>query len=100
MLVIQESFEDRPGHFSFSGNFHAESHLLGITFHIVDSVHNPLLVIMVGDQLDCEKVFTAPDEHLEHLLVLASVLLKVVERVIEFFGNHVEDVDVLQCGFG
>ena len=76
-------------------SFHAEPHLLKITFHVVNSVHNPLLIVMVGDQLDCEKMFTAPDEHLEHLLVLAGVLLRDVERVTEFFGNHIEDVGVI-----
>ena len=45
-------------------------------------------------------MFATPDEHLEHFLVLAGVLLRVVERVARFLGDHVGDVGVLQCGFG
>ena len=45
-------------------------------------------------------MFTTPDEHLEHFLVLAGVLLKIVERVARFLGNHIGDVGVLWCGFG
>ena len=94
-LVIQESLEGGSGYFSFTGSFHVKPHLLGIALHVVDSIHDPLLVVMVGDWLDCEKVFTAPDECLEYLLVLTGVLLGVVERMTGFFGNHIRDVGVL-----
>ena len=45
-------------------------------------------------------MFATPDEHLKHFLVLAGVLLRVVERVVRFLGNHIRDVGVLRCGFG
>ena len=100
VLVIQESLEGSPGHVSLTRDLQLGPHFLGVTFHVVDCVHNPLLVFTISDWPESEEVFTTPDEHLEHLLVLAGVLLKVVERVARFLGNHVRDVGVLQCGFG
>ena len=100
MLVIQESFEGESRYFNFTSSLYMKSHLLRIILHIIDNVHNPLLVTMVGDQLDCEKVFATSDEHLNYLLVLAGVLLKVIERMTEFFGNHIGVVKVLQYEFG
>ena len=100
MLVIQESLEGSPGHVSFTGDFQSEPHFLGVAFHIVDCIHDSLLVFMISNWLQGEEVFTTPDEHLEHFLVLAGVLLRVVEEVVRFLGNCVRDVRVLQCGFG
>ena len=100
VLVIQESLEGSPGHVSLTGGLQSRSHFLEIIFHVVDYVHDPLLVFTISDWLEGEEVFTTPDEHLEHFLVLASVLLKVVERVVRFLSDHVGDVGVLQCGFG
>ena len=45
-------------------------------------------------------MFTTPDEHLEHFLVLAGVLLRVVERVVRFLSDCIGDVGVLWCRFG
>ena len=100
MLVIQESFEGSPGYVSFTGGFQSRSHFLGIIFHVVDCVHNPLLVFTISDWPESEEVFATPDEYLEHFLVLAGVLLKVVERVVRFLGDCIRDVEVLQCEFG
>ena len=100
MLVIQESLEGSPGHVSLTGGLQLRPHFLGVTFHIVDCVHDPLLVFTINDWPEGEEVFTTPDEHLEHFLVLAGVLLRVVERVARFLSDHVRDVGVLQCGFG
>ena len=100
VLVIQESLEGSPGHVSFTGNLQSEPHFLRVAFHVVDCVYDLLLIFTISDWLKGEEVFTTPDEHLEHFLVLASVLLRVVERVVRFLGNHVGDVEVLQCGFG
>ena len=100
VLVIQETLEGSPGHVSFTSDLQSEPHFLGVTFHVVDCVHDPLLVFMISDWLKGEEVFATPDEHLEYFLVLADVLLRVVEKVVRFLGNHIEDVGVLQCGFG
>ena len=100
VLVIQESLEGSPGHVSLTGGLQLGSHFLGVTFHVVDCVHDPLLVFTISDWLKSEEVFATPDEHLEHFLVLASVLLRVVERVVRFLDDCVRDVGVLQCGFG
>ena len=62
--------------------------------------NNPLLVFTISDWLESEEVFTTPDEHLEHFLVLAGVLLKVVERVARFLSDYVGNMEVLWCGFG
>ena len=99
VLVVQESLEGSPGHVSLTRGLQLGPHFLGVTFHVVDCVHDPLLVFMISDWLEGEEVFATPDECLEHFLVLASVLLRVVERVARFFGNCVGDVGVLQCGF-
>ena len=100
VLVVQESLEGSPGHVGLAGDLQSGSHFLGVTFHVVDCVHNPLLVFTISDWPEGEEVFTTPDEHLEHFLVLAGVLLRVVERVVRFLGDCVGDVGVLQCGFG
>ena len=100
VLVVQESLEGSPGHVSLAGSLQLGPHFLGVTFHVVDYVHDPLLVFTISGWLESEEVFTTPDEHLEHILVLASVLLRVVERVVRFLGNHIRDVEVLRCGFG
>ena len=100
VLVVQESLEGSPGHVSLTGGLQSGPHFLRVTFHVVDCIHDPLLVFTISDWLEGEEVFTTPDEHLEHFLVLASVLLKIVERVARFLGNHIGDVGVLQCGFG
>ena len=100
VLVIQESLEGSPGHVSLTRSLQSGPHFLGVTFHVVDCVHNPLLVFMIRDWPEGEEVFATPDEHLEHFLVLAGVLLRVVERVARFLSNHVGDVGVLRCGFG
>ena len=100
VLVIQESLEGSPGYVSLTGSLQSGSHFLGVTFHVVDCIHNPLLVFTISDWLESKEVFTTPDEHLEHFLVLASVLLRVVERVVRFLSNHIRDVGVLRCGFG
>ena len=100
MLVIQESLEGSPGHASLTGSFQSEPHFLRVTFHVVDYVHDSLLVFTISDWPESEEVFTASDEHLEHFLVLAGVLLRVVERVARFLGNCIGDVGVLQCEFG
>ena len=49
VLVIQESLERSPGYVSFTSSLQSESHFLGITFHIVDCIHDPLLVFMISD---------------------------------------------------
>ena len=100
VLVIQESLEGSPGHVSLARGLQSEPHFLRVIFHVVDCVHDPLLVFTISDWPDSEEVFTTPDEHLEHFLVLASVLLRVVERVVRFLGDHIGDVGVLWCGFG
>ena len=100
VLVIQESLEGSPGHVSLTGGLKSGPHFLRVTFHVVDCVHDPLLVFMISDWLEGEEVFATPDEHLEHFLVLAGVLLRVVERVVRFLGDCVGDVGVLWCGFG
>ena len=100
VLVIQESLEGSPGHVSLTGGFQSGPHFLRVTFHVVDCVHDPLLVFTISDWPEGEEVFTTPDERLEHFLVLAGVLLRVVERVVRFLGNCVGDVRALQCGFG
>ena len=100
VLVIQESLEGSPGYVGLTSGLQLEPHFLGVTFHVVDCVHNPLLVFTISDWLESEEVFTTPDEHLEHFLVLAGVLLRVVERVVRFLGNCIGDVEVLQCRFG
>ena len=100
MLIIQENLEGSLGHVSLTSSLQSEPHFLRIAFHIVDCVHDPLLVFTISDWLESEEVFTTPDEHLEHFLVLAGVLLKVVERVARFLSNCVGDVEVLWCGFG
>ena len=100
VLVVQEGLEGSPGYVSLTGGFQSEPHFLRVTFHVVDCVHDPLLVFTISDWLESEEVFTTPDEHLEHFLVLAGVLLKVVERVVRFLGNCIRDVGVLRCGFG
>ena len=100
VLVIQESLEGSPGHVSLTGGLQSGPHFLGVTFHVVDCIQDLLLVFMISDWPEDEEVFTTPDECLEHFLVLAGVLLRVVERVVRFFGNHIGDVEVLWCGFG
>ena len=100
VLVVQESLEGSPGHVSLTSNLQLRSHFLRVTFHVVDCVHDPLLVFMISDWLESEEVFTTPDEHLEHFLVLASVLLRVVERAVRFLSNCVRDVRALWCEFG
>ena len=100
VLVIQESLEGSPGHVSLTGGLQSGPHFLRITFHIVDCVHDPLLVFMISDWLEGEEAFTTPDEHLEHFLVLAGVLLRVVERVVRFLSDCIGDVGVFWCGFG
>ena len=92
MLVIQESLEGSPGYVSFTSSFQSEPHFLKVTFHIVDHIHDLLLVFMISNWLKGEEVFTTPDEHLEHFLVLAGVLLRVVERVVRFLEDHIRDV--------
>ena len=99
VLVIQESLEGSPGPVSLTGSLQLEPHFLRVTFHVVDCVHDPLLVFTISDWPEGEEVFTTPDEHLEHFLVLAGVFLRVVERVARFLGNCVGDVGVLWCGF-
>ena len=89
VLVVQESLEGSPGYVSLAGGLQSGSCFLGVTFHVVDCVHNPLLVFMISDWPESEEVFTTPDEHLEHFLVLAGVLLRVVERVVRFLGDHI-----------
>ena len=100
VLVIQESLEGSPGHVSLTGGLQSEPHFLGVTFHVVDCVHDPLLVFTISDWLEGEEVFATPDECLEHFLVLAGVLLRPVERVARFLSDRVGDVGVLWCGFG
>ena len=100
VLVVQESLEGSPGHVGLTGGLQSGPHFLGIAFHVVDCVHDPLLVFMISDWPEGEEVFTTPDEHLEHFLVLAGVLLRVVERVVRFLGDRVGDVRALRCGFG
>ena len=100
VLVIQESLEGSLGHVSLTKGFQSEPHFLRVAFHIVDCIYDPLLVFTISDWLESEEVFTTPDECLEHFLVLASILLKVVERVVRFLSNHIGDVGVLWCGFG
>ena len=100
VLVIQESLEGSLGHVSFTGSLQSELHFLRVIFHIVDCVHNCLLVFTISDWLEGEEVFTTPDEHLEHFLILAGVLLRVIERMARFLGDHVGDVEVLWCGLG
>ena len=100
VLVIQESLEGSSGYVSFAGSFQSEPHFLGVTFYVVDCIHDPLLIFTISDWLKSEEVFTTPDEHLEHFLVLASVLLRVVERMARFLSDHVGDVRLLWCGFG
>ena len=100
VLVIQESLEGSPGYVSLASSLQSGSHFLRVTFHVVDCVHNSLLVFMISDWLESEEMFTTPDECLEHFLVLASVLLRVVEKVARFLSNHIGDVEVLWCGFG
>ena len=99
VLVVQESLEGSPGHVSLTGGLQSEPHFLGIAFHVVDCVHDPLLVFTISDWPEGKEVFATPDERLEHFLVLAGVLLRVVERVVRFLGNHVGDVGALRCGF-
>ena len=99
VLVVQESLEGSPGHVGLTGGLQSEPCFLGVAFHVVDCVHDPLLVFTISDWPEGEEVFTTPDERLEHFLVLAGVLLRVVERVARFLGNHVGDVGVLRCGF-
>ena len=100
VLVIQESLEGSSGHVGLTSGFQSEPHFLGVAFHVVDCIHDPLLVFTISDQPKGEEMFTTPDEHLEHFLVLASVLLRIVERVVRFLGDHIRDVGVLWCGFG
>ena len=100
VLVVQESLEGSPGYVGLTGGLQSGPHFLGVTFHVVDCVHDPLLVFTISDWLEGKEMFTTPDECLEHFLVLAGVLLRVVERVVRFLGNHVGDMGVLQCGFG
>ena len=100
VLVVQESLEGSPGHVGLASSLQLEPHFLGVAFHIVDCVHDPLLVFTISDWLEGEEAFATPDEHLEHFFVLAGVLLRVVERVARFLGDHVGDVEVLQYGFG
>ena len=100
VLVIQESLEGSPGHVSLAGGLQSGPHFLGVTFHVVDCIHDPLLVFTISDWPEGEEVFATSDEHLECFLVLAGVLLRVVERVVRFLGNRVGDVRALWCGFG
>ena len=100
VLVVQESLEGSPGHVSLTGSLQSGPHFLGVAFHVVDCVHDPLLVFTISDWPEGKEVFTTPDECLEHFLVLASVLLRVVERVVRFLGDRVRDVGALRCGFG
>ena len=100
VLVVQESLEGSPGHVSLTSSLQLGPHFLGVIFHVVDHVHDPLLVFTISDWPESEEVFATPDEHLEHFLVLAGVLLRVVEWVVRFLGNHVGDVGMLRCGFG
>ena len=100
VLVIQESLEGSSGHVSLTSSLQSGPHFLGVTFHVIDYVHDFLLVFTISDWPEGEEVFTTPDEYLEHFLVLAGVLLRVVERVVRFLGNHIGDVGVLWCGFG
>ena len=100
VLVIQESFEGSPRYVSFTSSLQSEPHFLGVTFHVVDCIHDPLLVFTISDQPKDEEMFTTPDECLEHFLVLASVLLRVVEKVVRFLEDYIRDVGTLQCEFG
>ena len=100
LLVVQESLEGSPGHVGLTGGLQSGPHFLGVAFHVVDCVHDPLLVFTISDWLEGEEVFTTPDEHLEHFLVLTGVLLRVVERVVRFLSDRVADVGALRCWFG
>ena len=100
VLVIQESLEGSPGHVSFTGSFQSELHFLGVAFHVVDHIHDPLLVFTISDWPKGEEMFTTTDEHLEHFLVLAGVLLRAVEKVARFLRDCIRDVEVLQGKFG
>ena len=100
VLIIQEGLEGSPGHVGLTSCLQSGPHFLRVTFHVVDCVHDPLLVFTISDWLEGEEVFTTPDKRLEHFLVFAGVLLRVVERVARFLGNHIGDVGVLWCGFG
>ena len=100
VLVIQEGLEGSPGHVGLTSSLQSGPHFLRVAFHVVDCIHDPLLVFTISDWPEGEEVFTTPDECLEHFLILAGVLLRVVERVARFLGNCVGDVGVLQCGFG
>ena len=99
MLVVQEGLEGSPGHVSLTSSLQSEPHFLRVAFHVVDCIHDPLLVFTMSDWLEGEEVFTTPDEHLEHFLVLAGILLRVVERVVRFLGDCIGDAGVLQCRF-
>ena len=99
VLVVQESLEGSPGHVGLTGGLQSGPHFLGVAFHVVDSVHDPLLVFTISDWPEGEEVFATPDERLEHFLVLAGVLLRVVERVARFLGDHIGDVGALWCRF-
>ena len=100
MLVIQESLKGSPGHVSFASSLQLGSHFLRVVFHVVDCIHDPLLIFTISDQLKSEEIFTTSDEYLEHFLVLAGVLLRIVERMVRFLGNHIGDVRVLWYGLG
>ena len=100
VLVVQEGLEGSPGHVGLTGSFQSEPHFLRVAFHIVDCVHNPLLIFTISDWPEGEEVFTTPDERLEHFLVLAGVLLRVVERVVRFLSDCIGDVGALWYGFG
>ena len=49
VLVIQESLEGSPGHVSLTSSLQPEPHFLKITFHVVDCIHDPLLVFTMSD---------------------------------------------------
>ena len=49
VLVIQESLEGSPRHVSLTRGLQSGPHFLRITFHVVDCVHDPLLVFMISD---------------------------------------------------
>ena len=73
VLVVQESLEGSPGYVSLTGGLQFGPHFLRVIFHVVDCVHDPLLIFTISDWLEGEEVFTTPAECLEHFLVLASI---------------------------
>ena len=49
VLIIQESLEGSPGYVSLTSSLQSEPHFLGVTFHVVDCIHNPLLIFTISD---------------------------------------------------